>query len=77
MVSAKGTVSRQDDRKSPQDCGRLPNGNVLLCLVSGTVETAPDKMVLWQFDDLAHFKTINQSQLLDVPGDVIKSEIVR
>ena len=40
-------------------------------------EVTRDKKVVWQFEDHAHFKTINQIQLLDVAGDVIKGEILR
>lgn len=66
---------------------RLPNGNTILCnwLGHGHVgeeqahcfEITPDKKIVWQFADHAHFKTINQIQLLDVPGDVTKGEIMR
>src|SRR5260221_4881246 len=67
-------------------CQRLPNGNTVFCnyLGHGHVGEQPqffevtrDKQVVWQFDDHAHFKTINQIQLLDVPGDVTKGEILR
>src|SRR5215471_188189 len=67
-------------------CQRLPNGNTLFCnyLGHGHVgeqpqffELTPDKKVVWQFDDHAHFTTINQIQLLDVPGDVTRGEILR
>ena len=65
---------------------RLPNGNTIFCnyLGHGHVGEQPhffeitrDKQVVWQFADHAHFKTINQIQLLDVPGDVTKGEILR
>ncbi len=67
-------------------CQRLPNGNTVICnyLGHGHVGTQPeffevtrDKKVVWQFEDHAHFKTINQIQLLDVAGDVTKCEILR
>jgi hypothetical protein len=32
---------------------------------------------VWQFTDPTHFKTINQIQLLDVPGDAAKGELLR
>ena len=38
---------------------------------------ARDKNVVWEFSDHAHFKTVNQIQLLDIPGDVTKGEILR
>jgi len=67
-------------------CQRLPNGNTVFCVYLGhghigeqpmVIEVTRDKKVVWQIDDHAHFKTINQIQLLDVPGDVTKGEILR
>ena len=67
-------------------CQRLPNGNTIVCNYLGHghigeqpqfFEVTPDKKVVWQFDDHAHFKTINQIQALDVPGDVTKGQILR
>ncbi len=65
---------------------RLPNGNTVFCnyLGHGHVGEQPhffeitrDKKIVWQFADHAHFKTVNQLQLLDVAGDVTKGEILR
>jgi len=65
---------------------RLPNGNTVFCnyLGHGHVGKQPhffeltrDKKVVWEFTDHVNFKTINQIQLLDVPGDVTKGEILR
>jgi hypothetical protein len=66
---------------------RLPNGNTILCnwLGHGHVkdpqphcfEITPGKKIVWEFADHTHLKTINQIQLLDVPGDVVKGEILR
>jgi Mala s 1-like protein len=68
-------------------CQRLPNGNTIFCnwLGHGHVKDAqahffeitPDKKIVWEYADHANFKTINQVQLLDVPGDVAKGEIFR
>jgi len=67
-------------------CQRLPNGNTIFCNYLGHghlgqqplfFELTPDKKVVWQFADHAHFKSINQIMLLDVPGDVTKGEINR
>ena len=67
-------------------CQRLPNGNTVLCNYLGhghlgaqaqVFEVTRDKQVIWQSGDHAHFKTINQIQLLDVPGDVTKGEVWR
>jgi len=65
---------------------RLPNGNTVLCVYLGhghlgeqpqIIEVTRDKKVVWQFEDHKQFKTINQVQVLDVPGDVTKGEILR
>lgn len=67
-------------------CQRLPNGNTVFCNYLGhghigqqpqVFEVTRAKQVVWKFDDHAHFKTINQIQLLDVPGSVVKGEILR
>ncbi len=67
-------------------CQRLPNGNTVFCNYLGhghlaeqpqAFEITPDKKVVWVAEDHAHFKTINQIQLLDVKGDVTKGEILR
>jgi hypothetical protein len=67
-------------------CQRLPNGNTVFCNYLGhghlgeqphAFEITPDKKVVWQFADPVHFKTINQIQLLDVPGDAAKGELLR
>ncbi len=67
-------------------CQRLPNGNTVFCIYLGhghlgeqpqVVEVTRDKKVVWQFADHAQFKSINQIQILDVPGDVTKREILR
>lgn len=65
---------------------RLPNGNTVVCNYLGhghigeqadAFEITPDKKVVWQVADHEGFKTLNQIQLLDVPGDVSKGEIWR
>lgn len=65
---------------------RLPNGNTIFCNYLGHghlgqqpvfFEVTRDKQVVWQFADHATFKSINQIQVLDVPGDVTKGEIIR
>jgi len=67
-------------------CQRLPNGNTIFCNYLGhghlgeqahVFELTRDKKVVWEFADQTHFKTINQIQLLDVPGDVTKGEVLR
>ncbi|HWA27054.1 MAG TPA: hypothetical protein VG734_15460 [Lacunisphaera sp.] len=65
---------------------RLPNGNTIFCNYLGHghlgeqphfFELTPDRKVVWEFADHAHFKTVNQIQLLDQPGDATKGEILR
>jgi hypothetical protein len=65
---------------------RLPNGNTIVCNDPGDAdlgkqpqvfEITCDKKVVWEFADHVKFETINQIQLIDVPGDVMKGEILR
>jgi hypothetical protein len=64
----------------------LPNGNTILCNWLGhghigeqadVVEITPDKKIVWEFVDHIHIKSINQIQVLDIPGDPSKGEILR
>ncbi len=57
-------------------CQRLPNGNTIICNYLGggfmgkqpqAFEVTPDKRVVWEFADHAHFKTLNQICRLDLP----------
>ena len=65
---------------------RLPNGNTIFCNYLGHghlgrqphfFEITPAKKIVWEFADHAHFKTVNQLQVLDVAGDPAKGEILR
>jgi hypothetical protein len=65
---------------------RLPNGNTIFCNYLGhghlgqqphCFEVTRDKKVVWSFADHARFKTVNQIQVLDLPGDVTRGEILR
>ncbi len=67
-------------------CQRLPNGNTIFCNYLGHghlgeqphfFEITRDKKIVWEFADHKQFKVVNQIQLLDVPGDVSKFEILR
>lgn len=60
----------------PAGCQRLPNGNTIICnYLPGefmgkqpqAFEVTRDKKVVWEFADHAHFKTVNQIYLLDLP----------
>jgi len=41
------------------------------------IEVTRDKKVVCQLEDHAHFKTINQIQVLDAAGDVTQGKILR
>ncbi len=67
-------------------CQRLPNGNTVFCNYLGhghlgsqpqVFELTRDKRVVWSFAYHARFKSINQIQVLDVPGNVVRGEILR
>ncbi len=64
---------------------RLPNGNTVMSnwlghgrIGDGTplFEVTPEKKVVWTFADHKTMKTISSVQLLDVPGDVTRGEIL-
>jgi hypothetical protein len=64
---------------------RLPNGNTVLTNWVGhghfgkaphIIEVTADKKVVWTFNDHKTMKTISNIQLLDVPGDAVKGEII-
>lgn len=64
---------------------RLPNGNTLLSNWQGhnqfrsgpqLIEVTPEKKVVWTFADHDKMKTISTVQLLDVPGDATKGEVL-
>jgi hypothetical protein len=65
---------------------RLPNGDTVVCNWGGhghvgeqplIFEITRDKQVVWKVDDYQKLRTISSVQLLDVPGDVTKGEILR
>lgn len=65
---------------------RLPNGNTVVCNWGGhghvgqqplIFEVTRDKQVVWKVDDYQHLSLISNLQLLDVPGDVTKGEVLR
>ncbi len=64
---------------------RLPNGNTLMSNWLGhgqlgqgphLIEVTPQKQVVWTFTDHKTIKTISSAQLLDVPGDVTRGEVL-
>ncbi|MDD4869868.1 MAG: hypothetical protein PHR77_04850 [Kiritimatiellae bacterium] len=64
---------------------RLPNGNTVMSNWLGhgqfgksphVIEVTPDKKVVWTFADHKTMRTVSSLQMLDVPGDVTKGEII-
>jgi hypothetical protein len=64
---------------------RLPNGNTVMTNWLGhghfgeaphIIEVTRDKRVVWTYANHADFRTISSIQLLDVPGDVTRGEIL-
>jgi len=64
---------------------RLPNGNTVIANWLGhgnlwkaphLIEVTPDKRVVWTFTDHQNMRTVSSAQLLDVPGDVTRGEIL-
>ena len=64
---------------------RLPNGNTVMTNWLGhghfgtapqVIEVTPQKMVVWTFADHQATKSIATIQLLDVPGDATRGEIL-
>ena len=64
---------------------RLPNGNTVLSNWLGhgrlgkgphLIEVTPDKKVVWTFADHKTMKSISSLQLLDVPGDATRGDIL-
>jgi hypothetical protein len=64
---------------------RLPNGNTVITNWLGhgkagkaphIIEVTRDKKVVWTFQDFETMQTVSNIQLLDVPGDAIKGEIL-
>jgi hypothetical protein len=70
----------------PMGIHRLPNGNTVIGNYLGhgfegkqpmLFEVTRDKKVVWEFADHARFKTVCQMQVLDVPADATKGEVLR
>ena len=49
ILSADGKIEWQVEAKHPQDCWRLPNGNILFAYVNGAKEMTKDKQVVWEY----------------------------
>ncbi|MGD0090087.1 MAG: hypothetical protein ABSE73_09215 [Planctomycetota bacterium] len=64
---------------------RLPNGNTVMTNWVGhnndgapvhIIEVTPEKKVVWTFVDHKNMRTVSSIQLLDVPGDATKGEVI-
>ena len=64
---------------------RLPNGNTVMSNWLGhdqfgkaphVIEVTRDKRVVWTYDNHRDLRTVSSLQLLDVPGDVTRGEIL-
>ena len=64
---------------------RLPNGNTVMSNWLGhghfgegphIIEVTPEKEVVWTFSDHKTMKTVSSVQMLDVPGDPLKGEVI-
>jgi hypothetical protein len=64
---------------------RLPNGNTVMSNWLGhgqfgraphLIEVTPEKKIVWSFADHRTMKTVASVQLLDVPGNAVKGEIL-
>jgi outer membrane protein assembly factor BamB len=49
VVAADGTVEWEYACRAPQDCWKLPNGNILFCHVSGAIEMTQEKKIVWEY----------------------------
>lgn len=49
VVAADGTIQREFACRSPQDCWRLKNGNLLFCFASGAREVDAAGTVVWEY----------------------------
>lgn len=49
LVSAEGKIEWKVAYKHPQDCWRLPNGNILFSHVSGAIEMTREKKIVWEY----------------------------
>jgi len=49
ILSATGEIEWQGEAKKPQDCWRLPNGNILFAYLNGAKEVTRDQKVVWEY----------------------------
>ena len=82
----RGVRGSGNPLRIPMGIHRLPNGNTVFGNYIGhgftgkqpmLFEVTPDKKVVWEFADHAHFKTVCQVQIIDAPADPLKGEVLR
>lgn len=49
ILSATGEIEWQEEAKNPQDCWRMPNGNILFAYVGGAKEITRDHKLVWEY----------------------------
>jgi hypothetical protein len=49
VVAADGTIAWRMAAKNPQDCWKLPNGDILFCHMGGAIEADPDQKIVWEY----------------------------
>jgi len=76
IVSDQGKAEWEYPAPKCNDLWILPNGNLLFTTGHGVREVTRDKKVVWTFSDHKTMKTIASLQMLDVPGDVTRWEIL-
>lgn len=76
IVSAQGQVQWEYQTGSCDDLWVLPNGNLLFNTHFGVAEVRRAKKVVWTFADHKAMSTVSSLQVLDVPGDPLKGEVL-
>ena len=73
ILSADGKIEWQVEAKHPQDCWRLPNGNILFAYQNGAKEVTKDKQVVWEYrQDL---KLKNHVKIKQKDGKEVEKDI--
>lgn len=73
ILSADGKIEWQVEAKHPQDCWRLPNGNILFAYVNGAKEMTKDKQVVWEYKQ--ELKVKNHVKIKQKDGKEIEKDL--
>ncbi len=49
VVAEGGAITWRMAARNPQDCWKLPNGDILFCHAGGAIEADQDQKVVWQY----------------------------